>query len=487
MFYKRGLCETNLKVLGGNVMVTTQQKSILNVITEGIDQAKKLGHSILVSSTMSIDSVDPLNFYEAGKKLFFGERFFWKEPHQKITYVGLGASHVIATSDTTPYRFQHVELEWERLIQTSIQYNERNTSFCKLFGGFSFDPAKKRTNLWEDFPESKFYLPTYMLSSQYEETWLTINLIVTALDQPDRIFQNLEKERKLLMKSGKNQHSARIHSFTEKEVEVDNWIESIGNVISHINEGKLEKAVLARELKLLSDEDFDIRSILFYLQQHQPTSYLFAMESGSSTFIGATPERLIKKEQQSVLSTCLAGSIKRGKTYEEDKKLELELLHDVKNLEEHQFVVQMISQELKQVCQELTTASEPTIFKAKDIQHLYTPITGKVKEGVHLLSLVKQLHPTPALGGFPQEKAMVEIREQELLDRGWYAGPIGWIDGQGNGEFAVAIRSGLVKQKQASLFAGCGIVGKSEPVKEYEETQIKFKPMLIAIGGKGNE
>ncbi|WP_246941489.1 isochorismate synthase [Bacillus pinisoli] len=467
-------------------MVTVQQKSILDVITEGIEQAKTLGHSILVSSTISIDHVDPLMFYEAGKKLFFGERFFWKEPHQEIAYVGLGASHVIETSEKTAYRYQHVELEWDKLIQTSVQ-TKQSATHIKLFGGFSFDPLKKRTSLWEDFPESKFYLPTYMLTSEKEGSWLTVNLLVTAIDRPDNIYKNLEREKLLLLKSNQNKPSGRTHTFTEKEVEVEKWLKSIENVISHINEGKLEKAVLARELTLHSDEVFDIRSILMQLQQKQPTSYLFAMESGSSTFIGATPERLLKKENQSVLSTCLAGSIKRGKTEIEDQKLERELLHDVKNLEEHQFVVQMISQELEQVCQELTTADKPTIFKAKDIQHLYTPITGKVKDGVHLLSLVEQLHPTPALGGFPQEKALVEIREQELLDRGWYAGPIGWIDGDGNGEFAVAIRSGLIKQKQASLFAGCGIVGKSEPIKEYEETQIKFKPMLTAIGGKGNE
>ncbi|WP_456277887.1 isochorismate synthase [Bacillus sp. AK128] len=468
-------------------MVTIQQKSILDTITEGIDQAGKLGHPILVSSTMRIDYVDPLLFYQTGKNQFFGERFFWKEPHEGTTFVGLGAAQVIENSESTIYRFKHIEAEWQKLIQTSIQYSTNDKSGVRLFGGFSFDPVKNRTELWEDFPNSKFYLPTYMLSIENEQSWLTVNIIVTALDQPEKIYQYLMEEKKQLLHL-EDQNSLQLnHSYEEEEVEVEEWMKSIENVISHINKGKLEKAVLARELKLLSKEDFSIVSILSKLQEKQPTSYLFAMESGSSTFIGATPERLIKKDQQSVLSTCLAGSIKRGNSKEQDYELEQELLHDIKNLEEHQFVVEMISQELKQVCDELTTAKKPSIFKAKDIQHLYTPIIGKVKQDVHLLTLVKRLHPTPALGGFPQDKALVEIREQEQLDRGWYAGPIGWIDGEGNGEFAVAIRSGLFKQKEASLFAGCGIVGKSEPTKEYEETQIKFKPMLTAIGGKVNE
>jgi menaquinone-specific isochorismate synthase len=470
--------------LGGNVMITTQQKSILDSIKEGIDQAKNLGHPILVSSSMSIDYVDPLMFYQAGNKQFFGERFFWKEPDQFTTFVGLGASQIIATSDSKVSRFQQIEIEWKKLIQTSIQSN--HLTGLKLFGGFSFDPDKKRTDLWNDFPESKFYLPTFMLSTEKENTWLTMNKIVTSQDQPEKISQQLVDDQNRLLRSNNGQTVPHNHSFQEKEVEVKEWMNSIENVITNINAGILEKAVLARELKLYSDEDFNIASILYFLQQNQPTSYLFAMESGSSTFIGATPERLIKKTQQSILSTCLAGSIRRGQSEEEDQLLEEELLHDVKNLEEHQFVVEMISQELEQVCESLTTAEEPVIFKAKDIQHLYTPITGKVRDHIHLLSIVEQLHPTPALGGFPQDKALIEIREQEHLDRGWYAGPIGWIDSEGNGEFAVAIRSGLVKQKEASLFAGCGIVGKSEPVKEYEETQIKFKPMLTAIGGKVN-
>jgi menaquinone-specific isochorismate synthase len=467
-------------------MVTIQQKSMLDSIADGISQAKKLGQPILVSSTMSMDFIDPLIFYIAGKHLFFGERFFWKEPHQGVTFVGLGAAQVIETYEPASNRFQHVELEWKNVLKNSIQNKNSKSVGPMLFGGFSFDPTKKSTGTWDHFPESKFYLPKYMLSIENGHARFTTNLLVTAIDEPEKIYEHIMVEKKKLLHLNNDDSYMMTHDFTVEEIEVEEWMESVATVISHINEGKLEKAVLARELKLFSEKAFHIASILHHLEQQQPNSYLFAMESGAATFVGATPERLIKKEDEQLLSTCLAGSIRRGNSKEEDKRLEIELLKDVKNLEEHQFVVQMITQELNQVCKSITTASHPAIFKAKDIQHLYTPIVGMVKDNVHLLSIVERLHPTPALGGFPQDKALVEIREQELLDRGWYAGPIGWIDGAGNGEFAVAIRSGLIQQNEASLFAGCGIVGKSEPSKEYEETQIKFKPMLTAIGGKFN-
>ncbi|MFZ3589304.1 isochorismate synthase [Bacillus sp. DJP31] len=471
-------------------MVTIQQSSIKDDIVDGINKAKQQGQPILISSTIRIDPIDPILFYTAGKELFFGERFFWKEPHQHITYVGLGAAQIIETMDSNEGRFDQVKKKWDSLLQSSIRNkNSRRTKIGPLlFGGFSFDPTKKRTDLWRSFPESKFYLPKYMLTIENDQTWFTMNVLVTSFDLPEKVYQKLEKRRKELLGKGNTELSLSMqHTFTEQEVEVDEWMKSVETVISQINQGKFEKAVLAREIRLYSDEDFNVASILLNLVQNQPSSYVFAIESDSATFIGSTPERLIKKEEDRLFSTCLAGSIKRGKTEKEDKDLERTLLADSKNLEEHQFVVQMITEELSQVCSSVTKPIRPSIFKAKNIQHLYTPIVGKAHNGLHLLSIVKRLHPTPALGGFPQDKAMVAIREHELLDRGWYAGPIGWIDSEGNGEFAVAIRSGLIQKNEAALFAGCGIVGKSEPEKEYEETQIKLKPMLTAIGGKAYE
>jgi menaquinone-specific isochorismate synthase len=123
----------------------------------------------------------------------------------------------------------------------------------------------------------------------------------------------------------------------------------------------------------------------------------------------------------------------------------------------------------------------------RDIQHLYTPVIGESRHAVSLFSLVERLHPTPALGGTPRDKALEMIREIEPLDRGWYAAPIGWIDALENGEFAVAIRSGLLQGREASIFAGCGVVGDSEPLSEYEETKVKLKPMLSALGVEQDE
>ena len=143
----------------------------------------------------------------------------------------------------------------------------------------------------------------------------------------------------------------------------------------------------------------------------------------------------------------------------------------------------MIKGAIEDTCSEVDIPSEPRLLKLRHIQHLYTPVKGKPNLGTSLLMLVERLHPTPALGGVPTTSAMLKIREVEDMDRGFYGGPIGWLDYQGNGEFAVAIRSGLIQENEASIFAGCGVVENSEPESEYEETKIKFKPMLSALGG----
>lgn len=161
------------------------------------------------------------------------------------------------------------------------------------------------------------------------------------------------------------------------------------------------------------------------------------------------------------------------------------LLSDQKNLSEHGFVVSMIRQVLEPFCNGLNVPDEPVLMRMRDIQHLYTPVTGTVKDkDTTLFQLVKALHPTPALGGIPRQPAMEAIRLLEKMDRGLYGAPIGWVDYRGSGEFCVGIRSGLLKEDRASLYAGCGVVKESEPEEEYKETSVKFTPMLRALGGK---
>ncbi len=179
---------------------------------------------------------------------------------------------------------------------------------------------------------------------------------------------------------------------------------------------------------------------------------------------------------------ALAGSIRRGVTDQEDHALGQQLLASAKDSGEHAVVVRVLAEGLRAVCADVQTPPAPQLLRLHNVQHLHTPITARVRTGRSVLDLVERLHPTPAVGGYPREAALRLIRDREGLDRGWYAGPLGWVDARGEGEFAVALRSALLRGSEATLFAGCGIVADSQPESEYAESALKMRPLLAALG-----
>ena len=262
------------------------------------------------------------------------------------------------------------------------------------------------------------------------------------------------------------------------------WQQVVADASAAIRDGQAEKIVLAREVRLQSDTPFDVPSALKRLAEAYPTCYVFAFGHGDKTFLGATPERLVHVEDGGLEAACLAGSERRGATPEEDRDLGQALLSSAKDREEHAIVVRALREGLDDLCEQLIAPDEPVLLSVSNVHHLYTPISARLREGVCILDAVERLHPTPAVGGYPRETALEFIREHEGMDRGWYASPIGWVGPDGGGEFAVALRSGLVDGSNAYLFAGCGIMGDSDPSREYDESWLKFRPMLSALGGE---
>ena len=207
------------------------------------------------------------------------------------------------------------------------------------------------------------------------------------------------------------------------------------------------------------------------------------MQRENHFFVGATPEQLVQAQDGQIRTMALAGSAARGASEEEDVQLGMELLESEKNNAEHALVVAMVHEALMTHCTEVHVAAGPHLLKLKNVQHLQTPIIGELIPGRCILDVMANLHPTPAVGGFPRQAALEAIRSTEQLDRGWYAGPLGWIGVSGHGEFAVALRSGLINDSKATLFAGCGIVANSDPQSEYAESCLKLQVMLRGLGG----
>jgi len=222
--------------------------------------------------------------------------------------------------------------------------------------------------------------------------------------------------------------------------------------------------------------------VLESLTVNYPECRIFAFCRDGTSFVGASPEELVSVDGATVTSTCLAGSAPRGDSQTADMEFSSWLLGNEKERREHKVVVDWISERMSVHCSNLHWNDAPYVLRLGNVQHLATRFEGNRLNESHVLDFVEALHPTPAVGGIPLAPALDMIQRLENFDRGWYTGPIGWVDGNGNGEFAIAIRCALLRGNEAVLYAGDGIVAGSNPKTEDHETTMKFKPLLAALG-----
>lgn len=255
------------------------------------------------------------------------------------------------------------------------------------------------------------------------------------------------------------------------------WLEAVGAVIGLIETGVVKKVVLARDHALWSKEPFDPYRVLQRLHLRFPECFLFLIEG----LVGASPELLIRKNERQISAVTLAGTAARGDSPETDELLGKELSTSEKTRVEHRLAADSVRQILTDFCSDLSAPLEPELLRLANVQHLATPIAGRLDEDVHVLDLVRALHPTPAVGGVPTAEALEVIASLEVMDRNRYAGPIGFFRADGNGEFAIALRCAELSGARARLFAGNGIVAGSVPEEELEETRLKLAAMLSAL------
>ena len=258
------------------------------------------------------------------------------------------------------------------------------------------------------------------------------------------------------------------------------WEDAVAAAVRRISRGDLRKVVLARDVYASAARPLDQRMLLRRLADRYPDCYTFACAG----LVGATPELLISRDGTAVTSLVLAGTMPRGASAAEDKKIAAALLGSAKDNEEHVYAVTSLREILAPLCDELDIALHPELIRLPNLQHLGTPVRGTLRadaDGRSALALAAALHPTAAVGGTPTDTAVELIRELENMDRERYAGPVGWIDSGGNGEWGIALRCAQLDGNRARLFAGCGIVAGSDPATELAEAQIKFRPMQTAL------
>jgi len=471
-------------------VLSAHDELLLKTLREATRRAAQ--HPVLASFTQSFERYDPLRVFAGVRTVAAGECFFWERPAAQNALIGAGAVATIETRGDG--RFSDAAAALRALFAEAVVGYAPGTPYTAssgpvLCGGFTFDPLTPHTQLWAGFPDGLLILPEILVSQNAGHSTLTVNRIIEATDDSEHcareIATRVEQFQAALRQAPSFQQEESEGELAMRDVRpAAEWMAMVGKVVKSIRQGAFEKVVLARDIAVERDGgDFDVSATLQRLRESYPAAYVFAIQRGQRFFVGATPEQLVLSEQGQVHTMALAGSARRGDYEEEDERIAMELLQSQKNNSEHAIVVAMMEAALKEHCTNVVVSPAPQLLKLKNVQHLKTPISGELLPERCILDLLADLHPTPAVGGFPRQAALAAIRDTEQLDRGWYAAPLGWINADGHGEFAVALRCGLIDGSEARLFAGCGIVADSDPEAEFAESCLKFQVMLRALTG----
>lgn len=413
-------------------------------------------------------------------------RVHWENAREPLAFAGYGvAVELIADGGE---RFQHVQQMAAQLFSDVV--NVDDTVMPLLFGGFAFREDFKAQVVWHGMHAAHFVLPRVMLRRDGDESHLILSEYVPADADIEQAQVDIKSRFETLFDDLFWNFSGQVWnpaweeaSDIEYPMTYDAYERMIINATAQMKAGQLDKVVLSRMCQIRFSNPVNIVRALEYLRGAYPDCHRFLFEpEPHNAFYGATPETLVKVQERDVFADGLAGTIKRGATPAEDETLGQQILSDPKERREHDYVVQGLRKQLAPYVDDLHADEAPGLLKLGNVQHLFTPVTGKLNDDYGVLPLVAALHPTPALGGTPRDVAEGLITALEPITRGWYAAPIGWIDHEMNGHFGVGIRSAVSRKGTVWCYAGGGIVAESTPEREWRETELKFRPMLNAVG-----
>lgn len=348
----------------------------------------------------------------------------------------------------------------------------------RLFGGFAFAPEGAQSDAWSGFGSARFVLPRITYARAAEQASLTLAVERRELDQglASAAVHLLQRVYEVVAGAPAPNTSCPAQAVSRIEPDAATFERHVDELVQRINAGELRKIVMAREVLLSFDSPLDAIATVIALRQQAPGCVRFAFRMGNAAFVGATPERLLCKRGKYLETEALAGSIDA-----DAESPEHHLQASAKELEEHALVVSAITGALAPVSDDPRLPTRPGVRRLKHILHLWTPIQATLRLDTHVLELLEVLHPTPAVGGVPTRAALDWISATEAFDRGWYAGAVGWFDALGDGDFNVALRSGLIRSNQAWLYSGAGIVRGSRAPAEYAETTLKLAAVLASL------
>ena len=376
--------------------------------------------------------------------------------------VGWGVAARIHTSG--PTRFADARAWWTAHAGSAVVRDEVRTPGSGLvcFGSFGF----------ADEPgDSVLVVPEVVVGRRGETTWVTTTGVGTIPCAPD-VSATTDPDAPVGV------------TFADGALSGTDWETVVAEAVRRINDDGLEKVVLARDLRATAHEDIDVRWPLRRLAETYPMCWTFHVDG----LFGATPEMLVRRERGLVTSRVLAGTIRRTGDDNRDLALAATLARSSKDLEEHEYAVRSVADALAPHCSSMNVPESPFVLHLPNVMHLATDVAGVIhdadEESASSLELAEDLHPSAAVGGTPTDVATALITEIEGMDRGRYAGPVGWMDASGDGEWGLALRSAEIEGPTVRLFAGCGIVADSDPEAELAEAQAKFVPVRDALADR---
>jgi isochorismate synthase len=443
-----------------------------------VERALVRGRRTLVSITAPVEGIDPCASVFASR-LASDRWFCWEQPDREFALAALGVVHE-ATS-RGPNRFADVARQsvgGEAVVDEPPGLPAG--AGAVWVGGFAFDPDGGATSPWSSLAPASLVLPELSICRSGAETFLTVNALVQPGDdataRADALSTRLRSLREQPLPLLDPHPTSRV-GITSVHPPGD-FERIISAATERIEAGEMSKVVLAREVLVSAAVGLDPAALFGAIREQFSSCFCFCCGTPEAAFLGASPELLLRRSGASVSTVALAGSTRRSSDPAVDDHLGEQLLRSDKDRREHAIVAERIARTLRPHAVWVEAAPEPGIVKVANIQHLATPIVAQLAEPRSAVELAGLLHPTPAVGGDPWPAAAAVIAELEQMDRGWYAGPVGWMDSTEDGEFCVALRSALLRDREAHLYAGVGVVAGSDPAAELAETEIKLDALL---------
>lgn len=398
--------------------------------------------------------------------------FYSRQPDNTIR---LGFGELLSLNTSGENRFNWLRSEIKKLRESWLTSTD-GAAYASGFMAIAFDQNDSMENIWQGFSNSQFVIPKIVLEKKSEKTQLRVSLPISDVrgtDEPLACVLPLLKQIFSVSNYYENSLEQKFH--IENLNAEQQWKKNSQQAISEIKKGNFGKLVLSRMQVIHCDADISILSLVKKLQKYYPTCSIHCHKISGKTLVSASPERIASLVNNELQCDAIGGTIeteaRQQFNYSENSKLQ----------EEHGYISQDIYQRLDKLCHSLAMPTSPLLMKLRNLYHLETPIRGVLDSQYDIFDVLKALHPTPAVAGFPAAKAKQWLIENESYQRGWYTGVCGWLDEHLNGELSVILRCALIQKNKMQVFAGAGLVAESDWQLEWQETELKMQTLLELI------